>query len=97
MSSLFSVMLVSSVLLHFWGNPLVDDFFQSRWLPLFLDLVQKGRAAEAEAEFEKLLGGLHVKSAIAELLKLERGEEVDAVKLSDLFFGHYFRGNMLNY
>ncbi|XP_059595482.1 probable plastidic glucose transporter 3 isoform X2 [Vitis vinifera] len=54
-------------------------------------LLKKGRAAEAEAEFEKLLGGLHVKSAIAELLKLERGEEVDAVKLSDLFFGHYFR------
>ena len=37
------------------------------------DSVQKGRGTEAEAEFERLLGGLHVKSAIAELSKSDRG------------------------
>ncbi|KAI3837080.1 hypothetical protein MKW98_005413 [Papaver atlanticum] len=34
-------------------------------------LHKKGRSAEAEAEFEKLLGGLHVKSAMADLSKSE--------------------------
>lgn len=54
-------------------------------------LFKRGRAAEAEAEFEKLLGGSHVKSAMAELTKSERGEETDAVKLSELFYGRHFR------
>lgn len=64
---------------------------------MFLDLVQKGRSADAEAELEKLLGGLHVKFALAELSKLERGDDIDAVKISELLFGHYFRGKMLIY
>lgn len=53
---------------------------------------QKGRAAEAEAEFEKLLGGLHVKSAMADLSKSDRGDEPDTVKFSELFYGRHFRG-----
>lgn len=52
-------------------------------------LFKKGRSAEAEAELERLLGGLHVKSAIAELSKSERGDEVDAVKYLELFHGRY--------
>ncbi|KAK9280736.1 hypothetical protein L1049_003624 [Liquidambar formosana] len=54
-------------------------------------LFKKGRAAEAEAEFEKLLGGLHVKFAMAELSKSNRGDETEAVKLSELLYGRYFR------
>ncbi|KAL6972787.1 hypothetical protein U1Q18_026959 [Sarracenia purpurea var. burkii] len=41
-------------------------------------LFKRGKAAEAEVEFEKLLGGSHFKSAIAELSKLDRGDEADA-------------------
>lgn len=52
-------------------------------------LFKKGRSIEAEAEFERLLGGSHVKSAIAELSKSDRGDEVDAVKFSELFYGRY--------
>lgn len=59
---------------------------------LFIHLVQKGRSAEAEAEFERLLGGLHVKSAMAELSKLDRGDEADTVKYSELLYGRHLRG-----
>lgn len=54
-------------------------------------LLKRGRGAEAEAEFEKLLGGLHVKSAMAELSRSDRGDEADAVKLSELIYGRYFK------
>lgn len=55
-------------------------------------LYKRGRIAEAEAEFEKLLGGSHVKSAMAELSKSGRGgEEIDTVKLSELLYGRHFR------
>ncbi|KAI3939705.1 hypothetical protein MKX01_029867 [Papaver californicum] len=54
-------------------------------------LHKKGRSAEAEAEFEKLLGGLHVKSAMADLSKSERGDVPDIVKFSELFYGRHFR------
>ncbi|KAK7838317.1 putative plastidic glucose transporter 3 [Quercus suber] len=54
-------------------------------------LFKRGRGAEAEAEFERLLGGLHVKSAMAELSRSERGDEVDTVKLSELLYGRYFK------
>uniref|UniRef100_A0A7N2LP93 Major facilitator superfamily (MFS) profile domain-containing protein n=1 Tax=Quercus lobata TaxID=97700 RepID=A0A7N2LP93_QUELO len=54
-------------------------------------LLKRGRGAEAEAEFERLLGGLHVKSAMAELSRSERGDEVDTVKLSELLYGRYFK------
>ncbi|KAJ8452069.1 hypothetical protein Cgig2_016650 [Carnegiea gigantea] len=52
-------------------------------------LSKKGRSVEAEAEFERLLGGLHVKSAIADLSKLERGDEADGVKFSELLYGSF--------
>ncbi|RVW38282.1 putative plastidic glucose transporter 2 [Vitis vinifera] len=54
----------------------------------------KGRIAEAEAEFEKLLGGSHVKFAMADLHKSDRGDETDAVKLSELLYGRHFRDLM---
>ncbi|XP_012470211.1 probable plastidic glucose transporter 3 isoform X5 [Gossypium raimondii] len=52
-------------------------------------LFKKGRAADAEAAFEKLLGGPYVKGAMAELSKSERGGEAETVKLSELLFGHH--------
>jgi len=55
-------------------------------------LVQIGRTTEAEAEFEKLLGGVHVKPAMTELSKSERGDSSDTVTLSDLICGRHFRG-----
>ncbi|MBA0835662.1 hypothetical protein Goarm_007930 [Gossypium armourianum] len=54
-------------------------------------LYKKGRSAEAEAEFERLLGGSHVKYAMLELSKLDRGDEADTVKLSELLRGRHFR------
>ncbi|XP_044485651.1 probable plastidic glucose transporter 3 isoform X2 [Mangifera indica] len=54
-------------------------------------LFKKGRGAEAEAEFEKLLGGLHVKHSMAELSKSDRGGEADVVKFSELISGRHFR------
>ncbi|KAE9462826.1 hypothetical protein C3L33_05260, partial [Rhododendron williamsianum] len=52
---------------------------------------RRGRIAEAEAEFEKLLGGSHVKSAMAELSKSDRGDETDSMKFSELLYGRHFR------
>ncbi|KAE9588060.1 putative major facilitator, sugar transporter, major facilitator superfamily [Lupinus albus] len=54
-------------------------------------LFKRGRSIEAEAAFEKLLGGMHVKSAMAELSKSEKGDESNTVKLSELLYGRYFR------
>ncbi|GAB4850215.1 hypothetical protein Ancab_029509 [Ancistrocladus abbreviatus] len=54
-------------------------------------LFKKGRGADAESEFERLLGSSHVKAAISELSKLDRGDEVDAVKFTELFLGRHFR------
>uniref|UniRef100_A0A5B7A3S9 Putative plastidic glucose transporter 2 n=1 Tax=Davidia involucrata TaxID=16924 RepID=A0A5B7A3S9_DAVIN len=54
-------------------------------------LYKQGRSAEAEAEFEKLLGGSHVKSAMAELSKADRGDETDSIKFSELLYGRHFR------
>ncbi|KAG6788959.1 hypothetical protein POTOM_005037 [Populus tomentosa] len=54
-------------------------------------LLKRGRSTEAEAQFEKLLGGSHVKSAIIELSKSDRGDEVDKVKLSEFLYGRYFK------
>ncbi|KAK9690254.1 hypothetical protein RND81_09G116000 [Saponaria officinalis] len=55
----------------------------------------KGRSVEAEAEFERLLGGFHVKSATAELSKSDRGDEVEAVKYIELFYGRHFKGSCI--
>ncbi|XP_030952457.1 probable plastidic glucose transporter 2 [Quercus lobata] len=54
-------------------------------------LYKRGRTEEAEAEFEKLLGGSHVKVAMAELSKSDKGDDTDTVKLSELFYGRHFR------
>lgn len=47
-------------------------------------MIQKGRLAEAEAEFEKLLGEFHTKSAIAEVSKSDRGDAMETVHLTEL-------------
>ncbi|WZZ05545.1 hypothetical protein YC2023_091466 [Brassica napus] len=54
-------------------------------------LFKRGRAAEAEVVFEKLLGGAYVKAAMAELVKSDRGDDGDSAKLSELLFGRSFR------
>lgn len=60
-----------------------------------MDFLQRGKSAEAEAQFERLLGGSHVKSAMMELSKSEGRDEVDRVKLSELLYGRYFKGSFL--
>ncbi|XP_021276081.1 probable plastidic glucose transporter 2 isoform X1 [Herrania umbratica] len=54
-------------------------------------LYKQGRSAEAEAEFERLLGGSHVKYAMLELSKFDRGDDAETVKLSELLYGCHFR------
>ncbi|CAO2838602.1 unnamed protein product [Amaranthus hypochondriacus] len=51
-------------------------------------LYKQGRSSEAETEFEKLLGGPHVHSAMVELEKADRGE-TDGVTLSELLSGRH--------
>ncbi|XP_062148175.1 probable plastidic glucose transporter 2 isoform X2 [Alnus glutinosa] len=58
-------------------------------------LYKRGRTEEAEAEFEKLLGGSHVKFAMAELSKSDRGDDTDTVRLSELLYGRHFRGSLI--
>ncbi|CAI0543348.1 unnamed protein product, partial [Linum tenue] len=58
-------------------------------------LFKQGRTIEAEAEFEKLLGVAHVQSAMQELYKVDRGDDTDAVKLSELLSGRHFRGSLI--
>lgn len=57
--------------------------------------MQQGRTAEAEAEFERLLGGAHVKFAMQELSKLDRGDDSDVVHFSELLYGRCFRGTCI--
>ncbi|XP_048439679.1 probable plastidic glucose transporter 3 isoform X1 [Pyrus x bretschneideri] len=54
-------------------------------------LFKRGRGTEAEAEFEKLLGAAHVKFAMAELSKSDRGDELETVKFSELLSGRHFK------
>ncbi|XP_057474220.1 probable plastidic glucose transporter 3 isoform X2 [Actinidia eriantha] len=54
-------------------------------------LLKRGRTAETENEFEKLLGRSHFKSAINELSKSDRGDETDTVKFSELLCGRHFK------
>ncbi|KAF3333172.1 putative plastidic glucose transporter 2 [Carex littledalei] len=54
-------------------------------------LFKRGRIGEAEAEFERLLGATHVKAAMAELTKSDRGDDGDSVKYSELLYGRHFR------
>lgn len=58
--------------------------------------LQRGRGAEAEAELERLFGGLHVKYSMAELSKSERGDDADAVKFSELISPRNFGGKNVN-
>ncbi|XP_074343665.1 putative plastidic glucose transporter 2 isoform X1 [Apium graveolens] len=54
-------------------------------------LFKRGKSAEAEIEFEKLLGGGgHVKVAMADLSKLDKGDEAD-VKFSELICGRHYK------
>lgn len=61
-------------------------------IKILFDFVQRGRTIEAEAEFEKLLGGLHVKSAMSDLSKSDRGDESGTLNLKDIFYGRHSRG-----
>jgi len=54
-------------------------------------LFKQGKIDEAEAEFERLLGGMHVESAMNELHKVDRGDDVDTVKFSELLLARNFR------
>ncbi|KAK1290457.1 putative plastidic glucose transporter 2 [Acorus calamus] len=54
----------------------------------------RGRLIEAEAEFERLLGVSHVKSAMSELSR-SGGDEIESVKLSELLYGRHFRGSIV--
>ncbi|KAG0486524.1 hypothetical protein HPP92_008619 [Vanilla planifolia] len=54
-------------------------------------LHKHGRIGEAEAEFERLLGASHVKSAMSELSRSDRGDDADGVKFSELLYGRHFR------
>ncbi|KAK1583502.1 hypothetical protein Q3G72_024311 [Acer saccharum] len=54
-------------------------------------LYKRGRSADAEVAFEKLLGVSHVKSSMAELSKLDRGDDTDSVKLGELLYGRHSR------
>ncbi|KAL2605904.1 hypothetical protein GLYMA_09G192500v4 [Glycine max] len=52
-------------------------------------LYKQGRTAEAEAEFERLLGVSEAKFAMSELSKVDRGDDTDTVKLSELLHGRH--------
>ncbi|KAL4577055.1 hypothetical protein LXL04_013156 [Taraxacum kok-saghyz] len=54
----------------------------------------QGRNAEAEVEFQKLLGAANVRAAMAELLKSDRGDENDNVGISELVYGRHSRGRL---
>lgn len=54
-------------------------------------LYKRGRIGEAEVEFERLLGGPHVKSALAELSRSDKGDDAEGVKYSELLYGRHFR------
>ncbi|KAJ4781894.1 Major facilitator superfamily protein [Rhynchospora pubera] len=54
-------------------------------------LYKRGRIGEAEAELERLLGASHVKAAMAELTRSDRGEDGDSIKYSELLYGRHFK------
>ena len=58
-------------------------------------LSKRGQIGEAEARFERLLGFFHVKSAMAELSRSDKGDDVESIRFSDLLSGHYFRGSVV--
>ncbi|XP_031473737.1 probable plastidic glucose transporter 2 [Nymphaea colorata] len=58
-------------------------------------LYKKGRCNEAEAELERLLSGAHVKLAIAELSRLDKGDDAESLRLSELLYGRHFKVVMI--
>lgn len=58
---------------------------------------QRGRAAEAETAYERLLGAPYVKSAMLELSKVDRGDDAEAVKLTELFHGRHSGGKYIKF
>ncbi|GER48340.1 major facilitator superfamily protein [Striga asiatica] len=54
-------------------------------------LFKRGKISQTEEELERLMGASHVKSAMAELSKSDRGDDVDVVKFSELLHGRHFR------
>ncbi|KAI5440045.1 hypothetical protein KIW84_025414, partial [Lathyrus oleraceus] len=52
-------------------------------------LYKQGRTAEAEVEFERLLGVSEAKFAISQLSKVDRGDDTDTVKFSELLHCHH--------
>ncbi|KAJ8426505.1 hypothetical protein Cgig2_020475 [Carnegiea gigantea] len=56
-------------------------------------LYKQGRISEAEAEFEKLLGGAHVHSSMMELEKSDRGDS-EGVKMLELLSGRHSRDTL---
>eukprot|EP00268_Persea_americana_P061310 TRINITY_DN7733_c0_g3_i1.p1 TRINITY_DN7733_c0_g3~~TRINITY_DN7733_c0_g3_i1.p1 ORF type:complete len:494 (-),score=94.64 TRINITY_DN7733_c0_g3_i1:417-1898(-) len=54
-------------------------------------LYKKGRLGEVEAAFERLLGVSHVKFAISELARSDRGDDTESVRFSDLLYGRHFK------
>lgn len=54
-------------------------------------LFKRGRADLAEEELEKLMGASHVKYAIAEMSKTDKGDEVDNVRFGELLYGRHFK------
>ncbi|KAJ6822008.1 putative plastidic glucose transporter 2 [Iris pallida] len=54
-------------------------------------LYKRGRIGEAEAQFEKLLGSLHFKSALTELSRADKGDESENIRYVDLIRGRHSR------
>ncbi|XP_052724834.1 probable plastidic glucose transporter 3 isoform X2 [Vigna angularis] len=95
----FFIGIPSKEIVGWWRICFWVSVVPSAMLALFMEICAEsphwlfkiGRTTEAEAEFEKLLGGVHVKSAMVELSKADKGDASDTVTLSDLICGRYFR------
>jgi sugar porter (SP) family MFS transporter len=54
-------------------------------------LYKRGRISEAEVEFERLLGGSHVKLAMSEISRSDRADESDSISLTEMLTGRHFK------
>ncbi|MQL89041.1 hypothetical protein Taro_021609 [Colocasia esculenta] len=52
-------------------------------------LYKRGRVAEAEGEFERLLGGSHVNLAMGELLRSDKGDDAESIRFFELIYGRH--------